>query len=386
MAAVTLVVVRREATTVLIDFEKQVKDADLQSGQKPEQAKSRFHFLPAYDLCNTPKPINWLIKPYIDSGALAMLFGPPASMKSFIAIDMGLCIATHRNWHSCDVRQHGAVFYIAGEGFSGLNRRIKAWEVHHEVNLQDVPFFVSDRPAQFLDEQNAKEVTQAVDELCEVHGQPVLVIIDTLNRNFGPGDENSTADMTRFIATIDEALRSRYRCAVIIVHHSGLAATERARGASALRAALDWEYRLQKNTDGTRILTCTKAKDNEEPPSMSFKPEIITLDGWDDPDDDEVVTSCVLCRVADTKANTRPLSGAKKVAFDALIRIVDEYVHIDTWRDEAYSSGISPTDTPEAKRKAFKRAVSDLYDAGFVETRDDQWWVKDRGHYGKRAS
>ncbi|MDO9228368.1 MAG: AAA family ATPase [Syntrophales bacterium] len=341
-----------------------------------EQVNRRFHFLSANDLCAMPKPTLWLLKPYIDAGSLAMIFGEAGSYKSFLSLDQGLCIATAHDWHGHEVRQRGSVFYIAGEGFAGINRRIKAWALYHETDLQDVPFFVSDRPAQFLDMESAGEVVRSVDELQERHGDPVLIIIDTLNRNFGPGDENSTADMTRFISTIDETLRSRYRCAVQVIHHSGLSATERARGASALRAALDWEYRLQKNADGSRILTCTKAKDHGEPPTICFMPETITLDGWIDPDDGEVMTSCVLHRVEGTTADTRPLSGARKVAFDALVRIGEDYVHIDTWRDAAYAAGVSPTSSQDAKRKAFKRAVSELRDAGLVEVKGDYWWVK----------
>ena len=344
--------------------------------------RNRFHFLPANDLCSEPKPTNWLVKPYIDTGSSIMLFAETGAGKSFIATDLGIHIATSRSWHGYAVRQSEPVFYIAGEGFAGLNRRIKAWTVHHGVDLKDVPFFVSDRPAQFLDAKNTEEVIQSVDELCGAHGNPALVIIDTLNRNFGPGDENSTADMTRFISTIDMTLRARYRCAVMIVHHSGLTATERARGASALRASLDWEYRLQKNADGTRILTCTKAKDHAEPPPLYFMLETVNLDGWVDPDDGEVMTSCILRRIIEATVDTKPLSGAKKVALDALVGIGEEHVHIDTWRDAAYAAGVSPTSSREAKKKAFQRAVTDLRAGGYVETQNDYWWAK--GDKGQR--
>lgn len=360
----------------MFDFEEQVKEAD-------GQGNKRFQFLSANDLCAIPNPIPWLLKPYMDAGSFAMIFGEAGSMKSFLSIDLGLCVATGKNWHGHEVRQRGPVFYIAGEGFSGLNRRIKAWATYRETDLQDIPFFVSDRPAQLLDSESAMEMIQSVDELCKAHGNPSLVIIDTLNRNFGPGDENSTADMTRFISTIDEALRSHYRCAVLIIHHSGLSATERARGASALRAALDWEYRLQNNADGRRILTCTKAKDHMEPPTLYFMPEIITLDGWVDPDDGEVMTSCILHRIEGAAADTRPLSGARKVAFNALVSLGEKYVHIDTWRDAAYSAGVSPSPSQDAKRKAFGRAVSELRDAGLVVANGDYWRVKkDPGQAG----
>jgi hypothetical protein len=308
---------------------------------------------------------------------MSVLFGESGSMKSFVAIDLGLCLSTGRIWQGNVVRQHGPVFYIAGEGSHGVGRRIRAWAIERQVNLDNVPFYVSDRPAQFLDKESALDVVAGVDELRSVHGDPVLVIIDTLNRNFGPGDENSTADMTRFNSAIDEHVRTRYGCAVMIVHHSGLSNTVRARGAGALRAALDWEYRLKKNSDGTRTLECTKSKDHEPPPDITFKPGIITLDGWVDPDDNEVMTSLVLRRTETAVQDyIKPLSGAKKIALDALISVGDEYVHIDKWRDAAYSSGIASSSSQEAKQKAFRRAVTDLLSAGYVKTRDDYYWLK----------
>jgi len=156
------------------------------------------------------------------------------------------------------------------------------------------PFLYLTDPLNSLTKSSAREVILAVDELMELHGTPVLVIIDTLNRNFGPGDENLTADMTRFVNIVDAQLRIKYKCTVLIIHHNGLSNQDRGRGSSALRAALDWEYSLIKNANGICALTSTKMKDHEPPPSISFKPEIITLDELIDREDGEVVTSCVL--------------------------------------------------------------------------------------------
>jgi hypothetical protein len=357
----------------------------IQHENDPVDAPRRFHFRLASSLCDTPSAAEWLIKPILDKRSLSMIFGDAGTMKSFLATDLGLSIATGKDWHDHETRQSGPVFFIAGEGFGGMPRRIKAWETYHKTDLHGVPFYVSDRPGRFLDKNGVGEIVKAVDELVKENGKPVLVIIDTLNRNFGGGDENSTADMTRFISAVD-VLRTRYQCAILIIHHSGLSATERARGASALRAALDWEYRLQKNANGIRILTCTKSKDHTEPPSLSFMPQTITIDEWIDPEDGEPMTSCVLVSTEGTTADKKPLTGARKVAFDTLLAVGEKYVHIDTWRDAAYSSGISPSSSHEAKKKAFQRAVSGLRSSGYVDTRDDYWWpVRDTGQQGDNS-
>lgn len=350
--------------------------------QEPEDqgaAKGKIQFVSAADLCNEPKFVKWLIGKYIEEGSLGMTFGEPEAMKTFNALDQGLSVATGHEWHKHAVQQ-GPVFYLAGEGHAGLSRRIQAYAIHYKVDLKGVPFFVSDQPAQFLDAQSALDVTQAVDALRKEHGKPVLVIIDTLNRNFGPGDENATHDMTKFIATIDKTIRVRYGCAVLLVHHSGLNEKGRARGASALRAALDFEYKLQKNTDSTRTLTCTKCKDHEPPPAMHFRPEIVNLEGWSDPDTGGTMTSCVLLRTeevaSETKTGAKPLTGARQVALDALISCGEEFVHIDTWRKAAYDSGISPSASIDTKKKAFQRAVTWLQDKDYVTANEDYWSLK----------
>ncbi len=219
------------------------------SAQEQVADGRRFRFLSVAELFVSPNPIVWLIKGFLDDNSMSGVFGDPSSMKTFVAMDIGLCVATKTVWHGHPICKSGPVFYIAGEGFAGLSRRIKAWEIAHGVCLKNAPFFVSDQPAQFLDASSAADVVAAVDELQKVHGNPALIIIDTLNRNFGPGNESDTADMTKFISAIDENLRCRYQCAVLIVHHTGLTEKHRARGSIALNGALDWEYRLKKAWD-----------------------------------------------------------------------------------------------------------------------------------------
>jgi putative DNA primase/helicase len=341
----------------------------------PQSKERRFHFLPAYELCSEPKPTEWLIKSFIDSGALLDIFGPPAIMKSFLALDMGLHVATARDWHGFHVKQGGAVFFIAGEGFAGLNRRIKAWADHYEVDLMGVPFFVSDRPAAFLDEESVSEIVRAVDGLREVHGAPVLIIIDTLARNFGPGDENSTKDMGKFISAIDTALRSRYHCAIAIVHHTGLVEETRGRGSSALRAALDWEYSFSERADGMRIFSCTKAKDHAPPPVLSFKPEIVALPGWVDEDGQEE-TSCILHRIDDDI--TGAMTDTQKLVFKALASFggpVDRQSWLSAVRSSGRMEELSTSKSRDTQRKAFGRIIEELRKRGYVATENDQWWT-----------
>ena len=347
--------------------------------QKKGNGKTKlvsFRFLSVGELYSLSGPTDWLVKSYLDKGSLAMLFGKSDTLKSFAAIDMGLCVATGTGWHGNPVGQ-GTVFYICGEGQKGLGRRLRAWEHHHEMNLKEAPFFVSNQAAQFLDQTSANEVVQAVNVLSDKYGNPVLIIIDTLNRNFGPGDENNTTDMTEFVHGVDTNLRIPYGCTALIIHHTGHKELGRARGAYSLHAALDWEY--QTDRDHMIIkLSNKKAKDFEPPSSLCLKAEKITLDFKED--DGKAMTSLILRRTTETFKKNAPLSGQNKIAYDTLVDGIrkneEKPIHIDVWREAAYQAKISESEKLDTSQKAFKRAIGNLQEMGLIETKDDYWRPK----------
>lgn len=215
-----------------------------EAGAGADKPASAFRFVAVGNL--EFRPPEFLIDGLIEASALGLLFGDPGCGKSFLAVDIALSLATGTPFHGLAVKQ-GAVFYIAGEGHNGLARRFAAWAHDRDVSIANAPLFVSTRPAQFLDAASANAVAEAVEGLAALHGAPALIIIDTLARNYGPGDENSTSDMSAFVAAVDD-LKARFPgCTVLIVHHSGHAEKGRARGAMALKGALDFEYRLERD-------------------------------------------------------------------------------------------------------------------------------------------
>ncbi len=293
------------------DLSREKEDIESSIDEQPPQ---NFQFLSINSLLQKQPRANWIIKSYMDIGSLGLLFGEPGSMKSFVALDMGLCIASGHEWHGAPIRNKGAVFYIAGEGFSGLSKRLRAWTLENNINPTHLAFFISNRSAQLLDKVSTDDVVKSIDNLQALHGKPILVIIDTLNRNFGPGDENSTGDMTSFINAIDTYIRTHYGCAVLIVHHSPLTDQGRPRGSTVLHGALDWEYKLVKRPGHVRELSVTKVKDHDQPPAISFEPVTIQLEGWVDDEDGSVMTSCVLRKTRSSPVDdTQKLPGAAKV-------------------------------------------------------------------------
>ena len=215
--------------------------------------------------------IKWVVDDYIEADSLAQVFGDPGGGKSFVAIDLACCVATGKPWHGHDVKQ-GSVFYIAGEGHNGLARRLKAWQIGNGTSLAGVPLYKSHRAAQLYDATEAAVVAEAIKELsAEANCIPSMIVIDTLARNHG-GDENSTQDMNAFIQHLDVYLRQPWKCCVMVVHHSGVADKDRSRGSTALKGALDAEYKCQLDS-GTKTIAfeSKKMKDAEMPSPKNFQ-------------------------------------------------------------------------------------------------------------------
>ena len=216
---------------------------------------------------STLKRTQWAIERYLEQDALSVVYGPSGVGKSFVVISMACCVATGTSWFGMPVHQ-GPVFYIAGEGHNGLMRRFKAWSQDTGVSLDKAPLFKSRRAVLMLDPSAAADLREEIDRLFAQHGRPSMIVVDTLARNFGDGDENAAKDMGRFVSELDK-IRSQYHCHIMVVHHSGHG-QERARGSSSLRAAIDQEISIAGKA-GRIGLQVTKMKDEEEPSPRMFK-------------------------------------------------------------------------------------------------------------------
>lgn len=331
----------------------------------PLSVSAEFQFTDLAGMLEEPPTPDWLIRGYLEADSLAVLYGASGVMKTFVALDMAFCIAAGLPWHGIAIGNPGPCFYIAGEGQRGLRKRLKALATNHSISATGVHLYTSREPVQLLDRNSVSAMVEAISAYHVKHGRPRLVVIDTLARCFGSGDENR-ADVMKDVVTALDIIRRKFDCAVLVVHHSGHKRQDRARGSSALNCALDFEYRLT-GKGIVRVLDCTKIKDHEEPARINFKPETVVT-GWTDHETGEDITSCVLKRVNAGASRVKRLSGTLSVAIDALEVAcgTEGRAHEEAWREEAYKKGISKSDKQDSKRQAFSRAKNDLLEQGAV--------------------
>lgn len=270
-----------------------------------EETVNGFRLVHASEMpCNPP---DFVISPYFESGTFACLFGDPGTGKTFMGLDIAGCIAKEMAWHEHKT-QGGSVVYVAGEGLGGIGRRRRAWETRHQTSLTDAPLYFSTGPTSLCDINAVSQLTKAVDGIAQ-QDPPKMVIFDTLARNFGPGDENSTKDMSMVIQALD-SLRLKYGCTVLLIHHTGHGDKSRARGAMALKGALDAEYRMEKDDQGVVRFSPIKMKEAELPPPMAFKIRSVGLGIYDD--DEQEVNSAILDRVEYEPPAKAPQGGRGK--------------------------------------------------------------------------
>lgn len=321
---------------------------------------------------------EYVIEDLIEADSLASCFGDPGHGKSFFAIDLACCVATGTAFHGKEVRQ-GAVFYIAGEGHNGLLRRFNAWSKYHKTAIKGAPLYTSKRAANFLDAAHAEMVGRAVDALAVECGEPQLIVVDTLARNFGDGDENNTADMNAFVAAMDD-LRSRYPgSTVLVVHHTGHSEKGRSRGSMAFKGALDAEFQVAKS-DGVVTIKCTKMKEADLPPELSFKLEGVDL-GTDSKGKTFGSAVLVPCEQPATKG-TGKLNPNQSLAIETLREAAADDLERDgihrgialaDWRKAFYRRHTG--DSVNSKKSAFDRARKTLQQRELILVDSDRYML-----------
>jgi hypothetical protein len=245
--------------------------------QKPAQS-SRYSLLHREAIMDL-KPIEWRLKGVFPRVGIGAIFGPSGSGKSFLAIDLGLCIASGREWYGRKTTAC-AVSYLMLEGEAGLRNRIFAWEVLNESQIP-LDFAGVTQSFGFSEAQDVADLASALPE-------GGVVIIDTLNRAAPGKDENSSKDMGDVLAGMKE-LQRLTKGLVLVVHHTGKDVSKGLRGHSSLHAALDGAIEVKRGSTG-RSWSAAKVKDGADDMEVPFKLSVVHL-GFDD--DDEAITSCV---------------------------------------------------------------------------------------------
>ena len=351
------------------------------------------------------EPVEWLVESILPKKAFIALYAPPASYKSFIALDLAEAIATGREWMGYRIPKKGAVLYICGEGHGGMGARVKACKIQNQspdgTNLYIIRAQLNLRSSP----EDFAELLDAINELVAQIDEPLeLIILDTLMRMSGGGfNENSSEDMGAFITQTGK-LQEIYECALLVIHHSGKDVSKGLRGHSSLLGAVDTELEIQRQDSvinsgdssvvGNAILKVSKQKDGAD--SIEVGIEIVLVEIGTSDLGFETLTSLAIRPNQDIansaskgSKNNSGSGGNQRLEMDSLMKVIkakgsyrevegtSRYgVALDDWRAEFWSMKGCTEEDKIAFRKAWVRARERLIATNKIVIGSNWVWLK----------
>jgi hypothetical protein len=185
-------------------------------------------------------PLKPLIKGLLDYPSAAILVGSYGIGKTFLGLSLACCVATGRPWLGQPVERR-KVLLVVGEGGSGLDRRLTAWEQGYNQGqpVGDDDLLIVVQPKSLA----SNEPWQRIGELCAAEGVG-FVILDTFS-SLAP-DADETKDAAQVLSRMHR-LAAGLNGTVLLVHHPGWGDSGRTRGG----------YQFEANADFVLVLTGT---------------------------------------------------------------------------------------------------------------------------------
>lgn len=328
----------------------------------PGEKLSGTLFESAANFLITKTKIEYLIHKLFELHTLISITGPSGQYKSFVAVCIACSIVVGSHWNGRKTKK-GGVLYLAGEGRTGIMRRVKAWTIFNELGPEDMRGFHLSKTTLIMDGSNIDDI---VSEMAGI--EIAAIFVDTTARHMA-GHENDAKDMNAYINAVT-SLAEKMNATAFMVHHTGHDQA-RGRGSTAYYAALDCEIMCNKG-----VLTFSKMKDDEAPEPIEFKliPVVIGHD-----EENEPITSAVVCYGERSDEQKRKsLTANERLAIQALINaaavsaIPNEKnmrgALVGDWRSEFYN--IKRNQDPEVSlntmKSAFKRSGETLIANGVV--------------------
>jgi hypothetical protein len=339
---------------------------------------AKLRVLSLADVLNRP-PRAYLLPGLIAPQEMSVWWGAPKCGKSFLMLRFAFGLALGRGMWGKEPERPIRVLYGAAEGEGGLGARVAA--LRDELgDPGDALAFIAQRIQLGGEGEHLNDfIAAAKDHRAD------LVIVDTLARTFGEGDEDRAQDMGSFIGAMDR-IREEAAAHVAIVHHGAKDPNARTpRGSGALIGAADLVVRVKKGEEGGPSLAVVEhAKDDEDGTELPFRLRIVEVEQ----PGREPRKTCIAEEADGSPAGTkRPkLRGQTARAMSLLNDLIaasgdilpsgpmspsDSSIRCvgwEDWKEHCRKSSLSGDGGNEAEKKAFQRSAKQLLEGRFIAT------------------
>lgn len=221
-------------------------------------AEGKKYFMPLNKLLEIEfKETEWLIENWIPAASITIMSGNPASYKTFLALDMAICISSGRQFlKKYGVIKAGVLYIDEENGERLMQGRIKKLTSENDLKIRLMCY-----GGVRLDGKKYK--IENIIEACKRLGIK-LVIFDSLIRIFD-GDENSSTDMAKAFQELTKFKKEGI--AVLITHHNRKNSTgdpeKDMRGSGDILASVDCQVSVSRK-EKTITMHQPKLREGEE--------------------------------------------------------------------------------------------------------------------------
>ena len=223
--------------------------------ESPESKKAVGPVTMREFLSQPPKDSLWMIDDLLAQDALAILAGRPKTKKSLLSLYLAYQVAEGQKFLGRQIRRPGPTLVINQEDSERvLFERLQKLSSSGSLNLHLLIPAKTGWNVKFSDADSMYRLEQYIQEL-----QPALVVIDPLANAIGALDENNASEVNRLMETVRH-LRDRYKCAIVLVHHTRKSAEDEQtgyalRGSSVFFAKAESLLLLSDGSSGHTKLT-----------------------------------------------------------------------------------------------------------------------------------
>ncbi len=235
-------------------------DEAMQHTEDRSDTLSHRIFYSAEEALYPPPPLAWLVDGLLPAPSLTLLVGDPGTKKTFLAIDLAVCIALGKPWLGRTTEPTPTMFVDEETGLHQLWPRLNACLRAHEAPYSTPLYFCSLGGYDLRSNADTKFLSDKA-----INYGAKLIVLDPLAGILRGGDENSVTSMQPVVSNL-RRMAEFCQAAVLVIHHNNRGGFFR--GSSALSAGMDLMLSIESEPTDSLIQLRTLKSRHQAPPTF----------------------------------------------------------------------------------------------------------------------